>query len=146
MWFGSWENPSSQLLLLAALWSVAASARPDCRSGVRLKRTLTNFYFKPVSSYPAFDRHRVSWSRLYIGGASCEPGAQLQLLTALLKRLHPYSAPRPKAGLHAWEEPTLPHDTSPIPNLFKISSKYIVRLIFKYFLSPNLVTPKILKP
>ncbi len=43
---------------------------------------------------------------------SCEPGAQLQLRAALLKQLHRYSAPRPKAGSHAWEEPTLPHDIS----------------------------------
>ncbi len=35
---------------------------------------------------------------------------QLQLHTAPLKRLHRYSAPRPKAGLRAWEEATLPHD------------------------------------
>ncbi len=42
---------------------------------------------------------------------SCEPNAQLQLCAAPLKRLHQYSAPHPKAGLHAWEELTLPHDT-----------------------------------
>ncbi len=38
--FGSQENPSSQPLLLAALRSEAASAWPDCHSGVKLKRTL----------------------------------------------------------------------------------------------------------
>ena len=35
---------------------------------------------------------------------------QLQLRAAPLKQLHRCSAPRPKAGSHAWEEPTLPHD------------------------------------
>ena len=41
---------------------------------------------------------------------SCESSVQLQLRAAPLKPLHRYSAPRPKAGLRAWEEPTLPHD------------------------------------
>ncbi len=72
----------------------------------------SNVYYTPVSSKVAFDRPRVSWSWLQVGGMSCESGAQLQLHAAPLKRLHQYSAPCPKAGSHAWEEPTLPHDIS----------------------------------
>ncbi len=43
MRFGSWENPSSQLPLLAALRSEAASAQLDSCSGVKLKCTLQTF-------------------------------------------------------------------------------------------------------
>ncbi len=41
--FWSRENPSSQLPLPAAPWSGAVLARPDCRSGVKLKHTLQTF-------------------------------------------------------------------------------------------------------
>ncbi len=64
VWFGSQENPSSQPPLLAALQSEAVSAWPDCHSGVKLKRTLSNIYYIPVLSYAALNRRRVSWSWL----------------------------------------------------------------------------------
>ncbi len=41
--FGSRENPSSQLPLRTAPWLGVASARPDCRSGIRLKHMLQMF-------------------------------------------------------------------------------------------------------
>ncbi len=112
---GSRWFPSTQPLPCVAPWYKAAW--PDRRSGVTTHAYASNVYCSLLSQAVALDRRRVSWARLQIGGTSCESGAQLQLRAAPLKPLHRYSAPRPKAGLRAWEEPTLPHDSSLVPFL-----------------------------
>ncbi len=67
---------------------------------------------------------------------SCESGAQLQLRAAPLKPLHRYSAPCPKAGLRAWEEPTLPHDRSLLLRYSTgseaVSEDFVLRPLFRW--------------
>ncbi len=61
---GSRWFPSTQPLPCAAPRYEAALARPDCRSGVKLKRTLQTFIGSLLSQAVALDRRRVSWAQL----------------------------------------------------------------------------------